>query len=114
MQDEATHTLGTVSIGCASMLIVLYMMNTCLGAVPLLGLLSLFGYPLLALLAVTGVVTGVMGYRHAARRDSEVGKVPSILGAVICGLWLVFQVVAFGMATLLVVVIVAAELIKIA
>ncbi len=83
------NTTGNIALGTGIGVIVLQLVIFCTGMIPFVNFVNLLLFPLVLILDVVAIVTGVMGMKKAALLDGA-GKGPSIAGLVIGILHLLF------------------------
>lgn len=86
-----SNLLANISLGSAILLMILFVVGSCLGLIPLVGLIAIVLYPFQWLLAATAVVTGLLGYRNSTDMDG-VGQVPALIGAITGTAYMLLQV----------------------
>lgn len=90
--DAETNPVANAALACGVGVAVLMMVSMCLGFVPFVGpLFNLFLYPLMWIIAIAGVVTGFVGFRHASTLSTEAGKAQAIIGGALSAMWMAFQ-----------------------
>lgn len=99
--ESRSNVVATVSLVCSILLLVCYFAGMCLGFIPFLGIFALILMPIDWLLAIVGLITGIVGYRMSTTMNGA-GAVPGIVGALISGLWLLFQIMLFGLVFLMI------------
>ena len=103
--DQQQNTMASVSLGSAIGLVVLFCVSFCLGFIPIVSLLNLLIFPLQILLAVTGLVTGIMGLSQARALDGE-GHAKALVGVIVPVLWGLLQALMIAMGVGLVMMMV--------
>ena len=98
--DSRQNTAATASLVCAVSLVVCYFVGMCVGMIPFVGLLALFLMPIEWILAIVGSITGILGYRASKTMDGS-GSVAGLTGAVVCGGWIILQLMVWGMVFVL-------------
>lgn len=101
MQSQP-NTAATVSLVCGISLVVLWIGGMCLGFVPIIGFLALFLMPIEWMVAIAGVVTGIIGYRTSKTMNGQ-GSGAAIAGAAISTCWLAFQLMIWASVFLILV-----------
>jgi hypothetical protein len=76
------NTTGTVALGTGIGVIVVQLLMVCTGLIPFVNFINLLLFPLVLILDVVAIVTGVMGMKKAKLLNG-LGKGPSIAGLVI-------------------------------
>lgn len=84
-----SNTTGTVALGSGIGVIVVQILMICTGLIPFVNFINFLLLPLVLILDVVAIVTGVLGMKKAALLDGR-GKGPSIAGLVIGILHLLF------------------------
>ena len=97
-----SNTTATASLVCGISLLVCWVGGMCLGFVPLVGILAIFLMPIEWMLAIAGLITGIIGYRTAKTMDGQ-GSGAALAGALVSGGWLAMQIVLWASVTLLLV-----------
>lgn len=82
---------ATISLVAAITMLALSILSMCIGFIPFVGMLSLFIYPINVALAITSIITGILGIRRAA--ETGAGKGKAIAGTIIGSLYLLLQLV---------------------
>ncbi|MCB9686571.1 MAG: hypothetical protein H6738_08280 [Alphaproteobacteria bacterium] len=97
--DEQSNTMATVSMVSGVAIWVLMAINFCLGFIPILNMLGFLLMPVMFLVGIAGVVTGILGFRQS--RVSSIGGGASIFGVVSCLAWFLVEgmllIFAFGL-----------------
>ncbi|MCA9495071.1 MAG: hypothetical protein KC621_34320 [Myxococcales bacterium] len=97
--DEQSNTMATVSMAAGVAIRVLTAINFCLGFIPILNMLGFLLLPIMLIVGIAGVVTGILGFRQS--RVSSIGGGASIFGIISCLAWFVVEgmllLFAFGL-----------------
>jgi hypothetical protein len=88
------NTVATASLVCGLSLIVCFFGGMCMSFVPFVSLFVIVLMPIEWMLAIAGVVTGVLGYRASMARDGA-GQVAAIVGGLISGMWILMQLLVW-------------------
>lgn len=99
--DQKSNVMGTVSLACGIGLIVCFFIGTCMSFVPFLGMFAIIFFPIDWILALAGLVTGIVGFTTSRTMDG-VGAPQSLIGGGICGAWILMQVLVLGLAFLMI------------
>lgn len=94
--ESRSNTLATVSLVCSIVLIVAWFGQMCVGIIPFIGFIALVLIPVEWILAIAGVITGILGWRTSAALDGE-GRGPAAVGLAISAGWLLLQAVLLAM-----------------
>jgi hypothetical protein len=95
-----SNTTGTVALGSGIGVIVVQLLMLCTGMIPFVNFINILLFPLVLILDVVAIVTGIMGMKKA-NLIGGVGKGPSIAGLVIGILHLLFLGAVFVIAILM-------------
>ncbi len=76
------NTQGTVALGSGIGVVFLQIAMVCIGIIPFVNFLNILVFPLILILDIVAIVTGIMGMKKAKLLDG-LGKGPSIAGLAI-------------------------------
>lgn len=96
--DQPSNPVATVSLVCGLLAMFGQVFVWCLSVVPFIGMFGIFLVPIVWLLSLVGLVTGIVGYRTANALDGTTGKGAAIGGFATSAIVLLIQVLLFVLA----------------